>query len=84
MGYEQLASLAMNAAGKTTSADVVNLLWTNLFGSGPSAQQAAEYVVLLDDQKISVGGLTVLAADTGLNTANINLVGLSQTGLDYI
>lgn len=84
MGYEQLASLAMNAAGKTTSADVVNLLWTNLFGSGPSAQQAAEYVVLLNDQKISVGGLTVLAADTGLNTANINLVGLSETGLDYI
>jgi subtilisin-like proprotein convertase family protein len=84
MGYEQLAALAMNAAGKSASADVVNLLWTNLFGSGPSFQQAAEYVALLDNGQFSVGSLTVLAADTGLNIANINLVGLAQTGLDYI
>lgn len=84
MGYEQLAALAMNAAGRSASADVVALLWTNLFGVGPSAQQAAEYVALLDSQQIGVGGLTVLAAETGLNTANINLVGLSQTGLDYV
>lgn len=84
MGYEQLATLAMNAAGKSTSADVVALLWTNLFGAGPSAQQAAPFEALLDNQQFTVGGLTVLAADNELNIANINLVGLSQTGLDYV
>lgn len=84
MGYEQLAALAMNAARKTTSADIVSLLWTNLFRSGPSAEQAKEYVELLDKGSISVGGLTVLAANHSLNTTNIDLVGLSQTGLEYI
>ena len=84
MGYEQLAALAMNAAGKSASADVVSLLWTNLFGSGPTGAQAAIYVALLDNREINVGGLTVLAANTSLNTDNINLVGLSQMGLEYI
>ena len=84
MGYEQLAALAMNAAGKSASTDVVTLLWTNLFGSGPTVAQAAIYVALLDNREISVGGLTVLAANTSLNTDSINLVGLSQMGLEYI
>ena len=84
MGYEQLATLAMNAAGKSASTDVVTLLWTNLFGSGPTVAHAAIYVALLNNREISVGGLTVLAANTSLNTDNINLVGLSQMCLEYI
>jgi subtilisin-like proprotein convertase family protein len=84
MSYEQLGALAMNAAGKTTSADVVGLLWTNLFGSGPTTAQAAPYVAMLDNASVSIGGLTILAADTGENTGNINLIGLSQTGLEYV
>ena len=84
MSYEQLGALAMNAAGKTTSADVVGLLWTNLFGSGPTTAQAAPYVAMLDNASVSIGGLTILAADTGENTSNINLIGLGQTGLEYV
>ena len=84
MSYEELGALAMNAAGKTTSADVVGLLWTNLFGSGPTTAQAAPYVAMLDNASVSIGGLTILAADTGENTSNINLIGLGQTGLEYV
>jgi hypothetical protein len=29
------------------------------------------------------GDLAVLAADTSFNTANINLTGLAQTGIEY-
>ena len=31
-----------------------------------------------------VGDLVVLAADTSFNTPNINLVGLAQTGIEYL
>jgi len=32
---------------------------------------------------IKAGDLVVLAADTALNTTNIGLVGLMQTGIEY-
>lgn len=81
--YEQLARLAVDATGSTRSADVVGLLWTNLFGSAPTAAQAAPYVAMLDSGATSVGALTVLAADLELNAVNINLSGLQQTGLEF-
>jgi hypothetical protein len=31
-----------------------------------------------------VGDLVVLAADTSFNTTNIKLVGLAQTGIEYL
>ena len=74
--------LAVGAAGKTSHTDVVNLLWTNLVGSAPSPSQAAPIVALLDGG-MTVGALTVLAADLDLNTTNIGLVGLVQTGIEY-
>lgn len=82
MGYEALANLAVSAAGKTSHADVVALLWTNLFGSAPTATQAAPVVAVLDGG-LSVGALTVLAADLDLNAQHINLVGLIQTGIEF-
>ncbi len=80
--YEQLAGMAVGATGKTSHTDVVNLLWTNLVGSAPSPSQAAPIVALLDGG-MTVGALTVLAADLDLNTNNIGLVGLAQTGIEY-
>ncbi|NRF67080.1 hypothetical protein HLB44_08815 [Aquincola sp. S2] len=83
MSYVDLAALAVAAAGKSSPADIVSLLWTNLFGAPPTSADAAPYVALLAGGSMSVGALTVLAADTSFNTANINLVGLAQTGLEY-
>jgi serralysin len=80
--YEQLAALAVGAAGASTPDAVVGLLWTNLFGSAPTTEQAAPYVAMLGGT-MTVGALTVLAADLELNTNHINLVGLSGTGLEY-
>jgi len=83
MAYAELAALAVAAAGKTSHADIVGLLWTNLFGTAPAPADAAPYVAMLDGG-MSVGALTVLAADSSVNTGNINLAGLVQTGLDYL
>jgi hypothetical protein len=80
--YEQLAGLALGVVGANTPETVVNLLWTNLFGSAPTAEQAAPYVAMLGGS-ISAGALTVMAADLELNTNQINLVGLAGTGLEF-
>jgi hypothetical protein len=85
MSYEQLAGLAVAAAGKTSHADVVSLLWTNLVGVAPTTAQAAPVVVLLDGGvSVSVGVLTVVVAELSLNTENINLLGLAQSGLEFM
>lgn len=82
--YEQLAKLAIDAAGATRPADVVSLLWTNLFGSAPTAEQAAPFVAMLSGGSTSAAALTVLAADLDLNAANINLAGLTQSGIEFL
>lgn len=81
--YETLAASALNATGKTSPADVVALLWTNVVGSAPSAAEAAPYIAMLDGG-MTVGALAVMAAEHPLNIANIDLAGLAQTGLEYI
>ena len=80
--YEQLAALAVGAAGASTPDAVVRLLWTNLFGSAPTTEQAAPYVAMLGGT-LTAGALTVLAADLELNTNHINLAGLATTGIEY-
>lgn len=82
MSYENLCALAMTAAGKTSHSSVVDLLWNNVVGSPISAENKTYYVGLLDGG-MTVGALTALAADTGLNIDHIGLVGLAQTGLAY-
>jgi hypothetical protein len=83
-GYQELMQMALTTVGATTHAAAVNLLWTNLFGSAPSADQAAPYVALLDNGTYSAGSMGAAAADSDLNKTNINLVGLHQTGIEYL
>ena len=82
MSYEDLTALAIEAAGATTNEQVVDLLWTNLVGSHPSAAQAQPYVKMLNDG-MSVGELGVFAADLELNQNNIDLLGLIQAGIVF-
>lgn len=81
--YEALASLAVTAAGASTADQVVRLLYTNVVGSPPSNTSAAPFIDMLT-KGMTFGALAVLAADTALNTAHINLVGLQQVGIEYI
>ncbi len=86
MSYLDLMQLALNAklgAGASNTA-VVNLLYTNVVGSPPPADQLAFYQGLLDSGAYTRASLGVLAADTVLNTANVNLVGLAASGLEYL
>jgi hypothetical protein len=86
MTYESLTQLAIDArlgAGASHQA-VVDLLYTNVVGVSPPADEQAYYVNLLDSNAYTVAGLAVMAADIDINQNNIDLVGLSQQGLEYV
>jgi hypothetical protein len=83
MSYSDLGALAMTAVGSTTNDAVVSTLWRNVVGFDASSEQKAPYIKMLSDG-MKVGDLVVLAADTSFNTTNINLVGLAQTGIEYM
>lgn len=83
MSDSALMELALTAAGAVTNEAVVERLFFNVIGSAPTPDQAAVYVALLDNG-MSKGDLGIIAADHVLNTQNINLVGLAETGIEYI
>jgi ElaB/YqjD/DUF883 family membrane-anchored ribosome-binding protein len=83
MSTNTLSTLAVDAANLKTNDQIVSTLWKNVFGTTASISDKAPYVKLLDDG-MSAGTLAWLAADTTFNKVNINLVGLAQTGIEYI
>ena len=85
--YEMLAQLAMNAALGSSTTDtnaVVNLLYKNVTGHLPSATDEAYFVELLDSGEFTVTSIGIYAAETALNQSNIDFIGLSQTGLEFL
>ena len=86
MSYQSLMQLALDVrlgVGASHQA-VVTLLYTNVIGSTPSPDTLAFFTSLLDSGAHTPASLGVLAADTAQNAANINLVGLSEVGIDFV
>jgi hypothetical protein len=83
MSYQELAALALSAAGSTSNDAIVTRLWINLVGSPPSDANKTPFLTMLNSGT-SVAALVVLAADHEVNSTNIGLVGLSQTGIEYV
>lgn len=83
MSYSDLGALAMTAVGASTNDSVVTTLWGNVIGTEATPAIKAPYIKMLSDG-MKIGDLVVLAAETSFNTTNINLVGLAQTGIEYI
>lgn len=81
--YDNLAGLALDAAGAKTNDQIVSLLWTNVIGTKPTAADKQPFIALLENG-MTAGALAHLAAGSSYNTSNINLVGLAQTGIEYI
>lgn len=87
MRYDAVMQFAINAAlgaDATNHTAVVDMLYENVVGVAPTAADQAFYVDLLDSGKHTVASIGIFAAETVLNQENINLVGLSQTGLAYL
>ncbi|MDB2425684.1 VCBS repeat-containing protein [Litoricolaceae bacterium] len=79
-----VCELALNAVGATTNQDVVTTLYSNLYGESPSDDQLQEYVELLDQGVFTKGSLAAAAAELTDDLGVINLVGLAETGIEYV
>lgn len=81
-----LMNLAIHArlGAQPGSAQVVDMLYSNVVGQAPDFATRKSFTELLDNGTFNVASLGLLAAETELNKANINLVGLAQTGLAYL
>jgi len=84
MDYETLMGFAISAAGARTNEAVVDLLWENVVGSLPNDYWSDFFVERLDNGKYTPGSFGVLAAELDLNATNIDLVGLAQTGIEFV
>ncbi|SEN41198.1 hypothetical protein [Nitrosomonas marina] len=85
--YETLSQFAINAALGNSATDhnaVVHQLYQNVTGFAPSATEESYYVELLDTGEHTISSIGILAAETTLNQNNIDLVGLSLTGLEFL
>jgi V8-like Glu-specific endopeptidase len=78
----QLA-LQVKLRANPSNEDVVKLLVTNLTGFAPSASVLSSLTELLDSGALTQVSLGLMAANHALNTANIDLVGLASTGLEF-
>ncbi len=86
MSYQDLMQLALNAklGSGFSIADEVKLLYQNLVGTQPSSSDLSYWTGTVTSGQFTPASLAVMAADTGYNTTNINLVGLAQTGVEYV
>ena len=86
ISYEMLLDLALTVALRERRSDesVVNLLYTNLVGNAPSQAELKDLIGLIQSGNFTQVSLARFASDHVLNTINIDLVGLSKAGLEYI
>jgi len=86
MTYEQLMSAVLDVVlgVNASSLSVVELIWNNLVGPPTPADNISQYSALIDNGTYTSAGLAMIAADHSLNTISIDLVGLAQTGVEYI
>ena len=65
------------------SRSVVATFYQNLIGQQAPENVMDTYSSLLDNGDLSVLSLSLQVADNEINLSNINLVGLSFTGIEY-
>jgi hypothetical protein len=83
--YEQLMQAAIDAVlGPEPSGEAaVGLFYKNLTGTQAPNEILDTYSKLIDSGELTVLDLALQVADTDLNKQNIDLIGLSATGLEY-
>jgi len=86
MGMQDVASMAIST-GLVSASDntsFVKTVWSNVVGSPIDDANLNTYVGQLNRGALSKASLLVLAATSSINASHVNLVGLAQTGLEYV
>lgn len=79
-----VCELALTAVGATTNEEVVNLLYTNLYSEAPTADVAQPFIDALNNGGFTKGSLAAAAAELTDDLGVIDLVGLAETGIEYV
>jgi hypothetical protein len=82
MSYQALMALALKAANLTSPESIVAQLWLNVMRKEGSPSELQPFVQMLK-AGTPTEDLGVLAANTAQNLININLVGLTNSGVVY-
>ena len=79
-------SLYLSLAGSSSNVDFVNTVYKNVVGVLPSATERGYYVGLLQGSggTMTQAQLLEIAANADVNAVNINLVGLQQSGVEFV
>jgi hypothetical protein len=86
MGMQDVATMAIST-GLVSASDntsFVKTVWSNVVGSPIDDANLNTYVGQLNRGALSKASLLVLAATSSINASHVNLVGLAQTGLEYV
>ena len=90
ISYPDLVSLAIGTdlfaqlAGSRSDADFVKLVYRNVVGAAPSRADLDYFVGLLDTDAFTQSSLALLACETDMNRINVDLVGLINTGIEFL
>ena len=86
MSYEDLMKIGLDVVLGTapSGASVVDLLYKNLVGSSAPQSILDEYGSMIDSGSMTATSLGIAVADHSLTATNIDLIGLAQTGVEYI
>ena len=86
LSYDGLLELALNEAltPNRTNEALVQLLYTNIVGVAADEATVSNFANLVSSGQMTQLGLARLAADEPLNAINVDIVGLAQSGLDYM
>ena len=71
-------------AGSSNNVDFVKQVFSNVVGRPPLANELNIYVGMLENGTATQVSLAVMAANTDLNAARIDLVGLIQNGWEFV
>ena len=84
--FEQLMSAGLDfvLGADASSLSVVELIWNNLVGPPTPADNISQYADLIDNGTYTPVGLALVAAEHPLNLSAIDIIGLAQTGIEYV
>jgi Ca2+-binding RTX toxin-like protein len=83
-GLAVSSGFAATLAGGADNASFARLLWLNVMGSEASQSEADAVTSLITSGEFTQTTLLIAAAELQPNKAQVNLVGLAETGLDYV
>ena len=82
----QVAQLVIGVLGNPSNGDFVNNVFQNVVGAAPSSAEHDFYVGLLEGSggSLTQAELLEIAANSEVNATNIDLVGLQQSGIEFV